>query len=121
LDVKGEIVDVRLEQRAGKPAAAEALFKNTGNAHVKPKGSIVLKLLKEMKPTGDFIIVGESQYEQVGAFNFGEVEQWVLPGGVRRMEAGSQHILEAGTYSVEVSINYGGSAPAKFTKEFTVR
>jgi hypothetical protein len=121
LDGKGEIVDVKLEAGAGSPVAARALFKNTGNVHVKPKGRIVLKLVKEIKSRDDLIIVGGPEYEEVGDFYFEEVEQWILPGGVRIMQAGSQQALKAGRYLADVTIDYGGSAPAKFRKEFTIK
>jgi len=121
LDKKGEIVDLQIEASAGKPALLTGYFQNTGNIHLKPKGKISLKLLKEIKPTDDFIIVSRPEYEQVGEVPFEEVEGYVLPGGIRKMEAGYPGALEAGKYLAEVTISYGGSEPAKFEKEFTVK
>ena len=121
LESQGEIVDIKVEASAGKPATVTALFKNTGNVHLKPKGRIVLKLLKEIKSTEDFIIISRSEYEEVGRAFFEEVEQYVLPGGIRKMVAGYAEALQAGKYLAEVTIDYGGSEPVKFEKEFRVK
>jgi len=121
LEKEGEIVDVQIKASAGKPALLTAYFKNTGNVHLKPKGKISLEVLKEIKPTGDIIYVGEPKYEKAGEFLFEEVEQYVLPGGIRKMEAGYPKALEAGKYLAEITIDYGGSEPVKFEKEFRVK
>jgi len=121
LDSQSEIVDLKVEASAGKPATVTALFKNTGNVHLKPKGGIILKVLKEIKPTDDFIIISRSEYEEVGRAFFEEVEGYVLPGGIRKMVAGYPQALQAGKHLAEVTIDYGGSEPVKFEKEFTVK
>jgi len=121
LDKEGEIVDLQIKASAGKPALLTGYFKNTGNIHLNPKGKIALKLVKEIKPTEDFIVVSLPEYEEVGEVPFEEVEGYVLPGGVRKMEAGYPEALEAGKYLAEVTIAYGGSALAKFKKEFEVK
>jgi len=121
LDEQGEILDVKVEAAAGKPATVTALFRNTGNIHVKPGGRVALKLLKEAKSTGDFVVMSKPEYEEVGGSLFEEVEQYVLPGGVRKMQAGYPEALEAGKYVAEVVVGYGGSEPTKFEKEFRLR
>jgi hypothetical protein len=122
LDKEGEIVDVMVEASAGRPATVTALFKNTGNIHVKPRGRVALKLWKETKfTTDDFTVVSRPEYEAVGGVFFEEVEQYVLPGGIRKMLAGYPEALEAGKYLAEVLIAYGGSEPIKFEKEFRVK
>jgi hypothetical protein len=121
LDQKGEIVDLQIEASAGKPALLTAYFKNTGNVHSKPKGKISLELIRQIKSTEDMIYVGKPQSEKVGEFFFEEVEQYVLPGGIRKMEADYPGALEAGQYLAEITIDYGGSEPAKFEKKFRVK
>ena len=120
-DKEGEIVDLQVSASAGKPALLTAYFKNTGNIHLKPKGKITLEVLKEVKATGDIIYVGKPKYEKVGEIPFEEVNQYVLPGGVRKMETGYPGALEAGKYLAIVTIDYGGLAPTEFKKEFVVR
>lgn len=120
-DEQGEILDVKVEASAGKPAVVTALFRNTGNIHVKPRGRVTLKLLKEAKSTGDLVILSKPEYEEVGRSLFEEVEQYVLPGGVRKMEAGYPEALQSGKYVAEVAVAFGGSEPARFEKEFTVK
>ncbi len=121
LDKEGEIVNLEISASAGRPALVTAYFKNTGNIHLKPKGKISLEVLKEIKTTGDIIYVGKPKYEKVGEFFFEEVEQYVLPGGIRKMQAGYPGALEAGKYLAEITIDYGGSEPEKFKKEFRIR
>ena len=121
LDKEGEIVDLQIKASAGKPALVTAYFKNTGNIHLKPKGKISLEVLKEIKRTDDIIFMGKPKYEKVAEFLFEEVEQYVLPGGIRRMEAGYPGALEAGKYLAEITIDYGGSEPVKFQKGFRVK
>jgi len=121
LDKEGEIVDLQIKASAGKPALLTGYFKNTGNIHLNPKGRIALKLLKEVKSTDDFIVISGPEYEEVGEVPFEEVEGYVLPGGIRKMEAGYPEALEAGKYVAEVTIAYGGSALAKFKKKFEVK
>jgi hypothetical protein len=121
LDEQGEILDVKVDAIAGKPATVTALFRNTGNVHLKPKGRVALKLLKEAKSTGDFVVMSKPEYEEVGRSLFEEVEQYVLPGGVRKMQAGYPEALEAGKYVAEVVVGYGGSEPTKFEKEFRLK
>ena len=121
LDKEGEIVDLQIKASAGKPALLTAYFRNTGNVHLKPKGKISLMVLKEIKPTADFIYVGKPKYENVGELLLDEVEGYVLPGGTRKMEGGYPGALEAGKYLAEITIDYGGSAPIKFKKEFRIR
>jgi len=121
LDQKGEIVDLQMEASTGRPAVFTTYFKNTGNIHLKLKGKISLEVLKEIKPTGDIIYIGESKYEKVGELSFDEVEQYVLPDGIRKMEAGYPGALEAGKYLAEVTIDYGAPEPVKFKKEFRVK
>ncbi len=121
LDKNGEVVDVDVEASAGKPATFVALFKNNGNVHLKPRGKITLKLLKEIKSSDDFTIVSRPEYEQVGEATFEEVEQYVLPGGERVMQVGYTEALKAGKYLAEIRIDYGGSEPALFKKELTIK
>jgi hypothetical protein len=121
LDVEGAIVDVQVEAKAGRPATVTALFKNTGNVHMKPKGRVALKLLREAKSTGDFVVLSRPEYEQVGGVPFEEVEQYVLPGGMRKMLAGYPEALEAGKYIAEVFVVSKGSQPIRFEKEFRVK
>jgi hypothetical protein len=120
-DIKGEVSDLEVSASAGKSASFIAYFKNSGNIHLKPKGKINLQVLKEVKSTGDLTYVGKPQWEKVDQVPFEEVSQYVLPGGIRKMEAGYAGALASGKYSAEISIDYGGSAPATFKKEFTVR
>ena len=121
LDKEGEIVDVKVEASAGRPATVTALFKNTGNIHLKPRGRIDLKLLKQVKSIDDFVVLSKPEYEAVGGAYFEEVEQYVLPGGIRKMQAGYPEALEAGKYLAEVFIVCEGSKPIKFEKEFRVK
>ena len=121
LDEEGEILDVKVEASAGRPATVTALFKNTGSIHLKPRGRVVLKLLKKVKSTGDFVVLSQPEYEEVGGVPFEEVEQYVLPGGVRRMLAGYPEALEAGRYSAEVFVVSESSKLIKFEKEFRVK
>ena len=121
LDKEGEIVDLQIKTSAGKPALLTAYFKNTGNIHLKPKGKISLEVLKEIKSTGDLIYVGKPRYEKVDEFFFEEVEGYVLPGGIRKMQAGYAGALEAGKYLAEITIDYGGPEPKKLRKEFRVK
>ena len=120
-DNKGKIVEVEISALAGRPALVTSYFKNIGNIHLKPEGKIVFKVLKEIRSTDDFIIVSKPEYKDVGEVIFEAVEQYVLPGGIRKIEAGYPGGLEAGKYLAEVTISYGGSEPAKFEKEFTVK
>ncbi len=121
LDLKGEVSDLEVSASAGKAAAFTAYFKNTGNIHIKPKGIISLQVFKEVKTTGDVTYVGKAQWEKVAQFPFEDVSQYVLPGGIRKMEAGYAGALGAGKYTAEISIDYGGSAPATFKKEFRIK
>lgn len=120
-DLKGEVSDLEVSASAGKFASFTVYFKNTGNIHLKPKGRISLQVFKEVKTTGDVTYVGKPQWEKVDQFPFEDVSQYVLPGGVRKMEAGYAGVLGTGKYSAEISIDYGGSAPATFKKEFKIK
>lgn len=121
LNRSADIVTAEVVASAGRPATIAAIFRNKGNVHVKPRGKIVLSLLKEVKSTDDFIIVSKPEYEKVGEISFQEVEQYVLPGSIRTMQAGYAGALEAGKYLAEITVDYGGEEPAKLKKEFTVR
>lgn len=116
-----DIVKAEVVASAGRPATVAAIFRNKGNVHVKPRGKIVLSLLKEVKSTDDFIIVSKPEYEKLGEISFQEVEQYVLPGSIRTMQAGYAGALEAGKYLAEITVDYGGEEPAKLKKEFTIR
>ena len=102
LDLKGEVSDLEVSASAGKAAAFTAYFKNTGNIHIKPKGIISLQVFKEVKTTGDVTYVGKAQWEKVAQFPFEDVSQYVLPGGIRKMEAGYAGALGAGKYTAEI-------------------
>jgi len=121
LEKDGEVVKVEVAASAGKPATVVAVFENKGNTHVKPRGRIALSLLKEMESTDDFIIVSEPKYEELDEIPFEEVEQYVLPGSIRMMQAAYPAGLRAGKYLAEITVDYGGEKPAKVQKEFTVR
>jgi hypothetical protein len=116
-----EIFNVEISAAAGKPALLTAYFRNSGNIHVKPKGKVSFNILREVKTTGDLTYIGKSGYEKVADFAFEEIDQYILPGEIRKMMAAYPGALEKGKYTAEIDINYGGAEPAKFAKEFQVK
>ena len=121
LEAKARILDMDVSASLGKPASFGAIFKNTGNVHLKPSGKLSLGALKEIQRTDDIIFTGEPKYEPLAELDLEEVEQYVLPGGIRMMQAVYLGALEAGKYRAEVSIDYGGSEPARFRTEFRIK
>jgi P pilus assembly chaperone PapD len=119
--LSGEIPGIEISATAGKPALVTAYFKNSGNVHVKPQGKGSLTILRQVKPTGDITYVGKSGYEKIGELEFEEIDQYVLPGEIRKMMAAYPGALEKGKYTAEIDINYGGAETAKFSKEFQVK
>jgi hypothetical protein len=121
LEEKGEIVDLQISAALGKPATFVTLFKNLGNTHIKPRGKIRIDILRELQQRDDIIFTGEPKYERLAELELEEVDQYILPGGTRIMQAGFMGSLEAGKYMAEVSINFGGSQPAVYQKAFTIK
>jgi hypothetical protein len=121
VEKKGKVVDLQIKTFPGMPSQFTAYFKNTGNIHLKPKGRVSFGVLREITNSGDIVYVGEPKYEKVGEFFFQEVEQYVLPGGTREMLGGCPKPLEAGKYLAVVTIDYGGSEPLIFKKEFNIK
>jgi hypothetical protein len=117
----GEISGSEVSAAAGQPALLTVYFRNLGNIHVKPKGKVSLAVLKQVPTTPDLIYVGKSGFEKMAEFTFEEVEQYVLPGEIRQMVAAYPGALGRGKYSAEITVDYGGAEPAKFTKEFQVK
>ena len=117
----GEVVDVEVSATAGRPGILTAYFRNRGNIHVKPKGTVTLSRFKQAPQTTDLTYVGKTGYEKVADFPFEEVEQYVLPGEVRKMVAAYAGALERGKYQAEITVQYGGAQPAKLTREFQVK
>jgi hypothetical protein len=120
-EFRGQIFEVEISAVAGKPAMVTAYFRNSGNVHVKPKGRVSLSILKQVQMPDDITYLGKTGYETAAQFNFEEVEQYVLPGEIRRMVAAHPGALARGKYTAEITIDYGGAEPAKLTKEFQLK
>jgi hypothetical protein len=117
----GEVLDMEIEATAGKPGVLTAYFKNLGNIHVKPKGRVTISKFKAAPQTADLTYVGKTGYEKVVDFAFEDVDQYVLPQGVRKMVAAYAGALDRGKYQAEISITYGGAEPAKLVREFQIK
>jgi hypothetical protein len=120
-EMNGEIAGINISASRDTPAMIEALFKNTGNTHVKPSGRLVLKILPKVTVPAGIEYAGEREYELVGESYFDRIDEFILPGGVRRMETTFPQKLSPGSYLAEIAIDYGGKSVAKFEKEFRIK
>ena len=121
VELNGEIAGINVSASRNNPAVVEALFKNTGNTHVKPGGRLVLKIRPKVTLPEGIEYAGERKYELVGESYFDKIDEFILPGGVRRMETTFPQKLSPGSYLAEIVINYGGDSVAKFEKEFRIK
>ncbi|MGB2989070.1 MAG: hypothetical protein WBC98_03855 [Candidatus Zixiibacteriota bacterium] len=121
VELNGEISGINISASRNSPATIQVLFKNTGNTHVKPSGKLVLKVRPKLALPEGIEYAGERKYEPVGESRFEQTDEFILPGGVRRMETSFQEKLSPGKYLAEVIINYGGNSVAKFEKEFRIK
>ncbi len=117
----GEVLDMEIQATSGKPGVITAYFRNLGNVHVKPKGRVTISKFKAAPQTADLTYVGKTGYEKVVDFPFEDVDQYVLPQGVRKMVAAYAGALDRGKYQAEVTVNYGGAEPAKLVREFQIK
>lgn len=121
VELNGEISGINISASRNSPATIQVLFKNTGNTHVKPSGKLVLKVRPKLVIPEGIEYVGERKYELVGESRFERIDEFVLPGGVRRMETSFQEKLSPGKYLAELIIDYGGNSVAKSEKEFRIK
>jgi hypothetical protein len=118
---KGEISRVDVSAERESPADVTVVFKNTGNTHVKPKGKLVLKYMPPLILPEGVEYVGERKYETVGETDFYRIEEFILPGGERQLEASFPTRLTPGQYSAEITLNYGEGAVVTSQKEFLIK
>lgn len=97
------------------------VFKNTGTTHVKPRVTFAVKkrVMPESVPGIEY--VGPGSWVDVDAVDLGELDNIVLPGGTRLLQAGYTSPLEPGDYVVEVTVDYGGKSPLYASREFSVK
>jgi hypothetical protein len=95
----GEVLEARISDSKKNAVVFTVEFRNTGNVHVKAKGSVVIKNIKGR------IIDTVPLNVDTGT---------VLPGSIRVFEAtwSNPKRMEKGDYSAEVRINYGGMKAA---------
>ncbi|NIN00766.1 MAG: hypothetical protein GTO24_22600 [candidate division Zixibacteria bacterium] len=116
-----EISEINVSASPNNPAEVEVLFKNTGNTHVKPKGKLVLKVWPQAALPAGVEYAGDEEYQPVGEVPFASIEEFVLPGEIRRVGISYPERLPPGKYLAEIVINYGGHSPAESQKEFRIK
>lgn len=119
--LNGQVTGIDVTASRDKPTLIEARFQNLGNTHVKPKGKVVLKFQPKVTLPAEVTYAGERNYELFGEAFFEPVNEFVLPGGVCRLEVTFPDKLTAGKYLAEVIIDFGGKSQAKMEKEFIVK
>ncbi len=119
--VNGQITGIDVTASRDKPALIEALFQNLGNTHIKPKGKVVLKYQPKVALPAGVTYAGEHRYELFGETPLNQIDAFVLPGGLRRLEATFPDKLAPGRYLAEVIINLDGKSQAKMEKEFVIK
>ncbi|MFH1335315.1 MAG: hypothetical protein ABII96_02265, partial [Candidatus Zixiibacteriota bacterium] len=121
--LNGQITRIDVTASRDKPTVIDALFQNSGNTHIKPKGKVVLKYQpKVVLPAGvTYTGTGEQRYELFGEAPLEPVNEFVLPGGVRRLETTFPDKLAPGKYLAEVIIVLDGKSQAKMEKEFVIK
>jgi len=119
--LNGQVTGIDVTASRDKPALIEARFQNLGNTHVKPKGKVVLKVQPKVALPAGVTYAGEERYDLFGEAFLEPVNEFVLPGGVRRLEVTFPDKLTAGKYLAEVIIDFGGKSPAKMEKEFIIK
>jgi hypothetical protein len=120
-ELSGEISDVKVSASRNNPADIEVVFENTGNTHVKPKGKLVLKYLPPLVLPEGIEYAGERKYETVGEIDFSQIDEYVLPGEVRHLDATFPAKLPLGEYSAEITIRYGSDSVVKSEKKFQIK
>lgn len=91
--VQGELVDMLAAARLdGAGADIKAVFRNTGNVHVRTRGELTL-----LTRTG--LSLGKMALD----------DATVLPGGVREFRVAWTKPLDPGTYTVKITFDFGGS------------
>lgn len=120
-NLNGQITGIDVTASRDKPALIEAHFQNLGNTHVKPKGKVVLKFQPKVTLPAEVTYAGERNYELFGEAFFEPVNEFVLPGGVCRLEVTFPDKLAPGKYLAEVIIDFGGKSQAKMEKEFIIK
>ena len=119
--LNGQITRIDVTASRDKPTVIDALFQNSGNTHIKPKGKVVLKFQPKVALPAGVTYAGEQSYELFGEARLDTVSEFVLPGGVRRLEATFPDKLAPGKYLAEVIIDLGGKSQAKMEKEFVIK
>lgn len=112
LKYSGEIQDIKLVG-VGESVFPQffALFKNTGNIHLKASAVLTIKT-KETEKEKSKVIVEE--------LPFSDGEVIVLPDGVRQFMLLYTQPLEPGEYIAIVKVNFGEKRWTTFEKEFKI-
>ncbi|MGE5574142.1 MAG: hypothetical protein ACM3ZU_14180 [Bacteroidota bacterium] len=122
VEKQAELAELKVEH--GGPSVGwvfSTTFKNTGTTHVKPQVAFAIKrhVVPESVPGIEY--VGPGTWEEIDSIDLGELDNIVLPGGTRLLQAAYSRPLEPGDYMVEVTVKYGGKTPLYASKEFSVK
>ncbi len=122
VEKQAELAEIKAEN--GGPSVGwvfTTTFKNAGTTHVKPQVVFTIKkhVMPESVPGVEY--VGPGSWKELDSIDLGELDNIVLPGGTRLLQAGYSRPLEPGDYMVEVTVKYGGKVPLYASKEFSVK
>ncbi len=115
----GEIVDVNFDQ-TGQAVTLKTEFRNTGNIHEILRGSARIQMWVVPEKVEGVEIMDTARFENLVQIPLETDSTYVLPGGKRVITSQTMEGLPAGQYRAEVTVHYGGKAPAKLEREFVV-
>jgi hypothetical protein len=103
----GEITDLKTTMSGEEAVDVVALFKNTGEVHLKIRPSCVIR---------------NSEGRVIDRLKADAGTGTVLPGGIRQMRArwDNKRKMVPGTYEVQVSVDFTGGKRVTESVEFTI-
>jgi hypothetical protein len=121
-ELSGEVTKVRAETSPTGGVGIQALFRNTGNMHVKISGQVTIQMWAEEKSIIDsMIILSDPRFEDVGRVKIESDSVLIFPGESRMLTSETMEQLPAGKYRARLEVNYGAKQPALMDTEFVVK
>lgn len=115
----GEIVDINFDQTE-RDVTIKTKFRNTGNIHEILRGRANIQVWVVPEKVEGVEIMDTARFENFLGIALETDSTYVLPGGERVISSQTMTGLLAGRYRAEVTIHYGGEAPAILEREFVV-
>jgi len=119
IEYGGEIVDVNFNQ-IGQTVTLKTEFRNMGNIHEILRGNARIQMWVVPEKVEGIEIVDTAQFKDFVEIKLETDSTYILPGGTRVISSQTMEGLPAGRYRAEVTIHYGGKAPAKLEREFVI-